>query len=134
MTTLNKKQKKPESVRQWQYYHLLMNWLIGKVHYRPLLYCFLEDENESWNRGVVVEKPGVKFLGRYQQCPDKFYSCSLLQAWDFNGATKLFLCVCHENRQKHNERIWNCYFSKHIYTFVHQPHYLNIICHIEKQV
>ena len=50
--------------------------LIGKVidHY-----CFLEDEDESWNRGVVVEKSGTKFLVRYHVCPDKFYSRSLLQ-------------------------------------------------------
>ena len=55
--------------------------LIGKVidHY-----CFLEDEDESWNRGVVVEKSGARFLVRYHECPDKFYTCSLLQDFKHN--------------------------------------------------
>ena len=55
--------------------------LIGKVidHY-----CFLEDEGELWNRGVVVEKSGAKFLVRYHECPDKFYACSLLQDFKDN--------------------------------------------------
>ena len=57
--------------------------LIGKVidHY-----CFLEDEDESWNRGVVVETSGTKFLVRYHECPDKFYSRSLLQDFKENHA------------------------------------------------
>ena len=56
--------------------------LIGKVidHY-----CFLQDEDESrWRWGVVVEKSDTKFLMRYHECPDKFYSCSLLQDFKEN--------------------------------------------------
>ena len=55
--------------------------LIGKVidHY-----CFLEDEDESWNRGVVAEISGVKFLVRYHEYPHKFYSRSLLQDFKEN--------------------------------------------------
>ena len=55
--------------------------LIGKVidHY-----CFLEDEDGSWNRGAVVGKSGDKFLVRYHECPDKFYSRTLLQDFKEN--------------------------------------------------
>ena len=47
-------------------------------------YCFLEDEDESWNRAVVAEISGAKFLVRYHECPDKFYSRSLLQDFKEN--------------------------------------------------
>ena len=35
-------------------------------------------------RGVVEEKSGTKCLVRYHECPDKFYSHSLLQDFKEN--------------------------------------------------
>ena len=79
----NDTQQKAKKVRECEAATILssVDELIGKVvdHY-----CFLEDEDESWNRGVVVEKTGAKFLVRYHECPDKSYSRSSLQDFKEN--------------------------------------------------
>ena len=51
-----------------------------------IISTFLEEEDESWNRGIVVEKSGTQFLVRYYECPDKFYSRSLHQDFRENHA------------------------------------------------
>ena len=79
----NDTQQKTRKAREWEAAAILssVNELIGKV-IDP--YCFLEDEDESWNSVVVVEKSGVKFLVRYHECPDQFYSHSFLQDFKEN--------------------------------------------------
>ena len=54
MTIFSKKQKKSEC--EVATVLSAVDELIGKVidHY-----CFLEDEDESWNRRVIVEKSGI---------------------------------------------------------------------------
>ena len=58
------------------------NDLVGKVvdHF-----CYLDNDAEKWNRGVVIEKTGSsKYLLCYHSCQDKLYTQDLKQDFKSN--------------------------------------------------